>query len=211
MSDCPGIYCISLQPISHIACCYGAQLFLRGYCWTLPIHCVGLVVSVFFYVEPDSRVHGANMGPIWDRQDPGGPHVGFMNLAIWGVFPMKYICGFVLLCYMLYRWLGDYSVCESTSAPKLLPMLITLWLMSRQKFLYTNIQKPAKMLLLADVDEYSKCLVQDFSNSSVSAMELLQSCAKPSIFAEWKLFTHNFMFTSLALPQYPWSNHKEYR
>ena len=25
---------------------------------------------------PDSNVHGANMGPIWSRQDPGGPHVG---------------------------------------------------------------------------------------------------------------------------------------
>ena len=24
------------------------------------------------------------MGPIWGRQDPGGPHVGPMNLAIWG-------------------------------------------------------------------------------------------------------------------------------
>ena len=25
---------------------------------------------------PDSKVHGANMGPIWGRQDPGVPHVG---------------------------------------------------------------------------------------------------------------------------------------
>ena len=33
---------------------------------------------------PDSKVHGANMGPIWGRQDPGGPHVGPMNSAIWG-------------------------------------------------------------------------------------------------------------------------------
>ena len=33
---------------------------------------------------PDSKVHGANMGPIWGRQDPGEPHVGPMNLAIWG-------------------------------------------------------------------------------------------------------------------------------
>ena len=33
---------------------------------------------------PDSKVHGANMGPIWGWQDPGGPHVGPMNLAIWG-------------------------------------------------------------------------------------------------------------------------------
>ena len=32
---------------------------------------------------PHSKVHGANMGPSWGRQDPGGPHVGNMNLAIW--------------------------------------------------------------------------------------------------------------------------------
>ena len=25
------------------------------------------------------------MGPIWGRQDPGGPHVDPMNFAIWGV------------------------------------------------------------------------------------------------------------------------------
>ena len=31
----------------------------------------------------DNRVHGANMGPIWGRHGPGGPHVGPMNLAIW--------------------------------------------------------------------------------------------------------------------------------
>ena len=33
---------------------------------------------------PDSKVRGTNMGPIWGRQDPGGPHVGPMNIAIWG-------------------------------------------------------------------------------------------------------------------------------
>ena len=32
---------------------------------------------------PDSNAHEANMGPIWGRQDQGGPHVGPMNLAIW--------------------------------------------------------------------------------------------------------------------------------
>ena len=31
---------------------------------------------------PDSKVHGANMGPSWGRQDLGGPHVGPMNFAI---------------------------------------------------------------------------------------------------------------------------------
>ena len=34
-------------------------------------------------VYPDSKVHGANMAPIWGRQGPGGPHVGPMNFAIW--------------------------------------------------------------------------------------------------------------------------------
>ena len=33
--------------------------------------------------NPDNKVHGANMGPIWGRKDPGGPHVGPMNFAIW--------------------------------------------------------------------------------------------------------------------------------
>ena len=39
---------------------------------------------------PDSKVHGANMGPIWGRQDPGGPHVGPMNF---------YQLGQSLLCF----------------------------------------------------------------------------------------------------------------
>ena len=30
---------------------------------------------------PDSKDHGANMVPIWGRQDPCGPHVGPMNFA----------------------------------------------------------------------------------------------------------------------------------
>ena len=38
---------------------------------------------------PDSKVHGANMGPTWVLSSPGGPHVSPMNLALWGV----YICG----------------------------------------------------------------------------------------------------------------------
>ena len=37
----------------------------------------------FFMPYPDSKVHGANMGHIWGRQDPGGPHVGSMIFAIW--------------------------------------------------------------------------------------------------------------------------------
>ena len=43
-------------------------------------------------MSPDSKVHGSNMGPIWGRQDPGGPQVGPMNFAIWVVRKMAAIC-----------------------------------------------------------------------------------------------------------------------
>ena len=33
---------------------------------------------------PDSKVHGANMGPTWVLSAPDGPHVGQMNLALQG-------------------------------------------------------------------------------------------------------------------------------
>ena len=41
------------------------------------------------HLSSDSKVHGAIMGPIWGRQDPGGPHVGPMNIAFWDI----YACG----------------------------------------------------------------------------------------------------------------------
>ena len=43
--------------------------------------------NVIFYTgqmtSPDNKVNGANMGPIWGRQDPGGPNGSPMNFAIW--------------------------------------------------------------------------------------------------------------------------------
>ena len=39
------------------------------------------------------RIHGANMRPIWGRQDPGGPQVGPMNsnfcVPVTGSFPSQ--------------------------------------------------------------------------------------------------------------------------
>ena len=34
-------------------------------------------------VFPGSKAPEANMGPVWGRQNPGGPYVGCMNFAIW--------------------------------------------------------------------------------------------------------------------------------
>ena len=38
--------------------------------------------SLWEDISPDSKVHGANMGSIWGRQDPGGPHGGPVNYVI---------------------------------------------------------------------------------------------------------------------------------
>ena len=40
---------------------------------------------------PDSKVHGANMEPIWGRQAQGGPRVGLMNFAICDVLQIIHV------------------------------------------------------------------------------------------------------------------------
>ena len=58
--------------------------------WRQVIGCL-LWVHILTYLShciavcdiPDSKVDGANMGPMGDRQDPGGPHVGPINFTIW--------------------------------------------------------------------------------------------------------------------------------
>ena len=32
---------------------------------------------------PDSKLHGTNMGPIWRRQTPSGPHIGPIRAVIY--------------------------------------------------------------------------------------------------------------------------------
>ena len=50
------------------------------------------------WCNPDSKVHGANMGPIWVLSALNGPHVGPMNLAIRSVvqpaWPMEELHAF---------------------------------------------------------------------------------------------------------------------
>ena len=46
--------------------------------------------DVYMHSLPESKVHGANMGPIWGRQDPGGLHLGSMNFAIWAGLKVLY-------------------------------------------------------------------------------------------------------------------------
>ena len=53
------------------------------------------------YVEnnPDSKVHGSNMGPTWVLSAPDGPHIGPMNLGIRE--------GMLIICHFWFRrWLS---------------------------------------------------------------------------------------------------------
>ena len=56
------------------------QLWCLLVCW---VQCRTVIVVRHL----DSKVHGANMGPTLGRQDPGGHHVGPVNLAIWACRP----------------------------------------------------------------------------------------------------------------------------
>ena len=46
--------------------------------------CVINIYNLDFIRDPDSKIHGANMGPTWVLAASGGSHVGHMTLAIWG-------------------------------------------------------------------------------------------------------------------------------
>ena len=62
-------------------------------------------VAVTKRINPNSKVHGANMVPIWGWQDPGGPHVGPMNFANWEVFDTKYFPQFISKSWYLRKHL----------------------------------------------------------------------------------------------------------
>ena len=49
---------------------------------------------------PDSKAHGTNMGPAWGRQDPCGPHVDLVNLAILDRIRFS---TFLVSCYIVIR------------------------------------------------------------------------------------------------------------
>ena len=64
---------------------------------------------------PDSKVHGANMGPTWYLSAPDGPHVGPMNLAIRGLLHLNAIQWvWYLILHVQYHWLLPASWHDDT-------------------------------------------------------------------------------------------------
>ena len=67
-----------------LVCSEYLAIIIRKYIKACRTELIAWTTTLLSRNVPDSKVHGANMRPIWGRQDPGGPHVGPMNFAIWG-------------------------------------------------------------------------------------------------------------------------------
>ena len=65
-------------------------------------HPIGVVGGYHSGDLPDSKIHGANMGPIWGRQDPGGP-----MLAPW-VLLSGLSCSQGFVTHLKIRYLHTY-------------------------------------------------------------------------------------------------------
>ena len=78
--------------------------------------------------EWDSKVHGANMGPIWGRQDPGGPYIGPMNFAIWvsssDILPKTVSLQMIIICANTWPYKYKYM---NFMVFKQLKSKVTLW------------------------------------------------------------------------------------
>ena len=89
--------CLALSQI-HVSNSWAAELKTNGCsvsarqtdmssnitCFMSHIICANISFDLLWlYYNPDSKVHGANMGSIWGRQDRGGPYDGPMTFAIW--------------------------------------------------------------------------------------------------------------------------------
>ena len=79
------------------------------------------LLSILSY--PYSTVHGANMGPIWGWQDPGGPRVGPMNFAIWVIMIIHLPISFSIASLAV----GLLYACPSASEVNLKNMDKIIW------------------------------------------------------------------------------------
>ena len=63
----------------------------------VPVRPLGAEIGLI-HDDPDSKVHVAKMGPTWVLSAPDRPHVGPMNLAIWGCNTMMTFSTLLTIC-----------------------------------------------------------------------------------------------------------------
>ena len=76
----------SIVVLYHIKCkkrsIYSTVVFRNNESYRRLHHRMWFNVKTCLFLYPDSKVHGANMGPTWVMWASDGPHVGPMNLTI---------------------------------------------------------------------------------------------------------------------------------
>ena len=85
----------------------------------------------YYHCNPDSKVHGTNMGPTWVLSAPDAPHVGPMNLAI-KEFTAVCSWGFGwerknLLQVIVWHWTGNKLLSESMMTSLLMHISRVSW------------------------------------------------------------------------------------
>ena len=80
------------------------------------------IETISWWVEtiPDSKLRGANLGPTCGLQDPGRPHVGHANLAIWDIITLSTtathdlpVRGYVFLSFEASKYLHNVQNIQS--------------------------------------------------------------------------------------------------
>ena len=84
-------------------------LYIECASWSTVAFSTGtsLVTFLLMHNYPDSKVVGANIGPIWGRQDPGGFHVGPMKFAIGVILQRGIIRWSEKLNTAWFKWMGS--------------------------------------------------------------------------------------------------------
>ena len=97
-----GVWCLNSHTIAGFELHSATPMQFTSVSWYESKYIELLIYDKVASPVPDSKVHGANMGPIWGLQDPGGPHVGLMNLALWDVNAEKVYKFYLIWNTILY-------------------------------------------------------------------------------------------------------------
>ena len=95
------------------------------------------------------------MGPTWGRQDPGGPHVGPINLAIW--VSIQFQCQVLIIIMVIYkirlhtcRTIPDFTVCY------IIPITICTFSMKRGFVICTSQMNAERLVFCYNSNHFTQ-------------------------------------------------------
>ena len=80
---------------------HDAAIWSLNLCVFVRVYIPPIALKIVLLQSLIARFMGVNMGPIWGREAPSGPHVGPMNFAIWGFHVQTVVQSLVIL--LLYH------------------------------------------------------------------------------------------------------------